>query len=745
MFQVYGIRHHGPGSARNILEALQVQQPDCILVEGPSDADSAIPFIGTDALEPPVSLVVYDPKDPRQASYYPFAVFSPEWQALTYANTAGIPARFIDLPVSLFREWEKQQSLRLALPPIAGDSPASRDPLGDIARLAGYEDGESWWDLMFERKPAPARFAQIAELMQSIRTELPGSPLELNTIREAWMREAIRQSLKQYHNIAVICGAFHGPALEATLKLPASADKKMLKGLKVKKMTSTWIPWTYERLAVESGYRAGVLSPAWYEWLFESPEQSAVKWMVSAARLLREKDLDASAAQVIDAIRLANTLSILRSHEIPGIHELQEAAVSVLGYGSSEQLDWLYRQTVIGEKMGKVSPRVPRIPLQEDIEKNIKAARLGKEWESPGIVEKKLDLRKPNQQEASILLCRMQLLGIPWGKMTENSPYNTGSFSEIWQLQRRPDFELLIIEAGVWGSTLAEACIEKTKHQIRDWDHLEEMSALLELSGRADLSLLTDILIQAMQQVAAKSTDIADMMQTVPRLAAILRYGQTRKTDRHAVNAILDSIFPRICIGLPALTAQLDATQAAMVHRQMLEIQRNLAILPQSTFAADWLKSLDVIVQLPAAQPALKGLATRLRFEQQHISPQQLGTEIHYAMSEGQNTTDTAFWIEGFLSGNSVQLLYQPQLWEQLNEWLSGLPDDNFRMVLPVLRRTFAEASGAERKKLLDAARFGLPMQQMNMASDRINQERETQIEVVIARLLGWPTSDKIR
>ena len=732
MFQVYGIRHHGPGSARNILEALELQQPDLILVEGPSDADAAIPFIGTDALMPPVSLVVYDPKNPRGASYYPFAVFSPEWQALAYANAKGIPSRFIDLPVSLMQAVSDNVSQ------------SKSDPLGEMARLAGYEDSESWWDLMFERKPAKAIFGQIAEIMQAIRTDLPGPPQDLNTLREAWMREAIRQSLKQYNNIAVICGAFHGPALQISTTLPAAADKKILKGLKAKKMTSTWIPWTYERLALQSGYRAGVLSPAWYEGLFESPEQAAVKWMVSAARLMRDKDLDASAAQVIEAIRLANTLATLRNHEIPGIHELQEAAVSVLGYGSTEPFDWLYRLTVIGEKMGKVSSGVPLVPLQEDIEKNMKATRLHTAWESTGIVEKKLDLRKPNQQEASIFLYRLQLLGIPWGQVVENSPYNTGSFSETWQLERRPGFELLIIEAGVWGNTLPEACFEKTKHSVRGKHNLEELSLLLELSGRADLGLLTGFLIEVMQQVAAKSQDILDMMQTIPRLATILRYGQTRKTDPVAIKAILESIFPRMCIGLPPLVNQMDIEQAGLLHPLMVEIQRNLAILHRNTFVQDWLRSLDQIVQLPAGQPLIKGLATRLRFERRHISSEQLGKEIHYAMSEAQTTADTAFWMEGFLSGNSMQLLYQPLLWEMLNTWLSELPDEHFRTVLPVLRRTFSGNSAAERKKILDAARVGLPLQQSTMDQQTHSPAREALIGTAIASIMGWTESDKI-
>lgn len=38
-----GIRHHGPGSCRNVLEYLQELQPDLILLEGPAEAETLLP------------------------------------------------------------------------------------------------------------------------------------------------------------------------------------------------------------------------------------------------------------------------------------------------------------------------------------------------------------------------------------------------------------------------------------------------------------------------------------------------------------------------------------------------------------------------------------------------------------------------------------------------------------------------------------------------------------------------------
>jgi hypothetical protein len=41
---IFGIRHHGPGSARSLRASLEALSPDCILVEGPPDADEVLSY-----------------------------------------------------------------------------------------------------------------------------------------------------------------------------------------------------------------------------------------------------------------------------------------------------------------------------------------------------------------------------------------------------------------------------------------------------------------------------------------------------------------------------------------------------------------------------------------------------------------------------------------------------------------------------------------------------------------------------
>ena len=136
--EVFGIRHHGPGSAASLIKALHQLQPDIVLLEGPPDGDAVAALAGHADMQPPVALLIY-PSDridlQGKAAYYPFAHFSPEWNALRYALERQIPVRFIDLPQS--------HQMALDLERVPG-----KDPFEELARAAGYPDGERCWEML---------------------------------------------------------------------------------------------------------------------------------------------------------------------------------------------------------------------------------------------------------------------------------------------------------------------------------------------------------------------------------------------------------------------------------------------------------------------------------------------------------------------------------------------------------------------------------------------------------------------
>ena len=704
--EVFGIRHHGPGSARSLLKALRQFEPDCILLEMPADAAPALPYISSGQLTPPVALLVYDPKDLSKASYYPFAVFSPEWQACQYAYSLSVPIIPMDLPVGVKLKMDQggQQLLSFGTPE---ERLIQRDPLGYLASLGGYEDGERWWELHFEQTDHEASiFGTILDLVTTLRDGLSRQESEETLLREAHMRKVIRKTYKEdYQRIAIVCGAWHAPVLHRWQEVLIKQDNARLKGMKKIGTKASWVPWSYDRLAISGGYMAGVVSPAWYEMLFRNRKEVVIRWMTKAGRLLRAEDLDGSPAHIVEAVQLAESLTLLRQLEIPGLQELEAAAIAVFGAGHGAALELIRQRLVVGVKIGKVGTGVPQIPLVRDLEKQIRSARLTKEWNASETVRKDLDLRKPGNLAASHLIRRLRILEISWGTLRKGSQFRTGSFSEHWTLRKRADYTLKLITGGTWGNTIREAARAFAAHCGQKATDLSEVATLTDDVLKADLPEAVPVLIGKLRNLAALAVDIAELMQAVPHFVQIIRYGNTRKTDVGAVERLLNSIFPRIFVGLPNSCNQIDDQVAAERFSQLIQIQQAIAVLDQIDFRNAWYRTLFQLLQMDSVHPLISGLVTRLLLDKGLLEMQAASDRLRLALSAGREDAYKAAWLEGFLSGSGLLLLHNPELWSILDQWIDGLDMDRFYQVLPLLRRTFATFTDGEKKRLLANAR----------------------------------------
>ena len=401
---VFGIRHHGPGSARSLERALLELEPDTVLIEGPPEADGLIELAAREDMAPPVALLTYVPDEPARAAFYPFARFSPEWRAMRHALDRGVPVRFMDLPAA--NKMASSEGERRYRGPRA-------DPLRALAEAAGHGDPERWWeDVIESRREGLDAFEAVTEAMGALREAFPDDdPREER--REAFMRQSIRAAVKGgAENVAVVCGAWHAPALVEPG--PAAPDQRTLRGMAKVKVATTWVPWTYGLLARESGYGAGVDSPAWYDQLFDEADEPVARWLARAAALLRGKGLDASAAQVVDAVRLAGALAGIRDRPLAGLDELLDATRAVLCLGSDVPLALVRAELVVGHRLGEVPEDTPMVPLQQDVTRLQRRLRMKAEAVAKEVT---LDLRREIDRERSRLLHRLNLLDVPWGSL----------------------------------------------------------------------------------------------------------------------------------------------------------------------------------------------------------------------------------------------------------------------------------------------------------------------------------------
>ncbi|WP_301000904.1 DUF5682 family protein [uncultured Bilophila sp.] len=178
---LFGIRHHGPGCARSLLRALEDLQPDCLLVEGPPDGEAVLPFLLDEALKPPVALLVYAPEEPHYASFYPFALFSPEWQALRYGLGRSLPVRFMDLPLAHQLALDKAEALAAQEAEAAAQAEAAEErgaagEAGETPRSQGAGPAEGSSETAASTPPAAG--ASVEESIETAKNTPEAAPEE---------------------------------------------------------------------------------------------------------------------------------------------------------------------------------------------------------------------------------------------------------------------------------------------------------------------------------------------------------------------------------------------------------------------------------------------------------------------------------------------------------------------------------------------------------------------------------------
>jgi len=724
--RLYGIRHHGPGSARSLLAALAEQEPDVVLIEGPAEAGGLVALAGEPDMRPPVALLGYVAGQPQSAAFWPFAAFSPEWQAIRYALGAGVPVRFCDLPAA------HQLAMR------DGSAPGSRtDPIGELAEAAGYDDPERWWEDVVEHVPGPSSvFGAIAEAIAILRAD-DGEPGPRDAAREAHMRKVLRQTVRDgYQRIAVVCGAWHVPAL-ATLP-PAAADERVLHGLPKVKATLTWIPWTYGRLAYVSGYGAGVRSPGWYDHLFSAGGQPIERWLAKAAAVLRDQGIPASSSHVIESVRLADALAALRGRPLAGLEEVTEAARAVLCEGSDLLTGLIQRRLVVGERLGAVPAATPMVPLQRDLNDQQRTLRL-RPLAEPRDYD--LDLRKPNDLARSRLLHRLTLLGVAWGTPRQGRTRNIGTFRESWQLTWRPELDLALIEAGTWGSTVAAAAAARARSAAAEAAALEELTALVESCLLADLGDALPDALAAVRDRAALEGDVTHLMAALPALVRAARYGDVRGTDPGRLGEVAVEMITRICAGLPAAVIALDETAERAMRDRIDAVHAATGLLADPGSRDRWLDTLARVSF--SCPPLIAGRLTRLLLDAGRLGADDAAARMSRELSAAVPAAAAAGWAEGFLAGSGLLLLHDDKLLSLADGWLAGLGADAFTAVLPALRRTFGLFAPPERRAIGEkAARLdgtGRVAARSGPAEDELDSGRAAIAVRAVAAILGLP------
>lgn len=486
----FPVRHHSPCCAFHLKKAIAEYRPDCILIEGPENAQDLIPVLVHKETKPPLALYyayrdkggLVSPEKEDYKCYYPFLDYSPELVALREAAARGIPASFIDLPYQeiligtaknrgVRQEGEKQT--------YNDDYLLSRSLyLKRLCEKTGLRSFEELWEKYFEiqglRQETSVFVRQMLTYCVLSRQHTPKEELEEDgcLLREQYMVEQIVKASKTYGKILVVTGGFHTYGLWELLQ----KKNKPLKLHTSAKNNQEVYPMSYSMEAADAlnGYASGMQSPGFYQQVWqgleegEKPEgayeEAVLYYLAATGKAARQKGEGISSYDEICAYSMARGLAALRGKQEPGLYELRDSALSSFVKGeyslSTDGTLRILQKLVTGQQVGKLCADARRPPLLEDFEEQCRF--FGIKLHSVSETEVTLEIfSKEKHLRMSRFLYQTEFLGCQFAKRKKGSDLvgrrDRNRVREIWIYKWSGQITAALIDASISGGTLQEA------------------------------------------------------------------------------------------------------------------------------------------------------------------------------------------------------------------------------------------------------------------------------------------------
>ena len=722
----FGVRHLSPMGAWHLREFLERTRPGLVLVEGLDDATGLLADLTRRQTEPPVAILAYTDSQPVRTLVYPFARYSPEYQAISWAHANNVPVEFFDLPSNVFLGLQDREIGRLeearreareeTSAPVGVPEP--RPSLYQrIADLAGERDYDTYWERHFEHNTERGCYRGAAmELGRALRELEEDEPVwrAENLVREAYMRRRVEEAIAAGHapdRIVAVVGAFHAPVL--TGEFPAMTDAE-LASLPRRSSQLTLMPYSYFRLSSQSGYGAGNHAPAYFELLWRALDERGVgdlsrRYLSQVARHLRDAGTHRSTAEVIDAVRLAETLSALKDGLAPTLADLRDAAITLLGQGEPIVVREALARVDVGTAIGQLPKGVSRTSIQADFDRELARLKLER-YRTAVPQELELDLRENRRakgEEAAFLdlnrsafFHRLKVLGISFARPAPTRQ-QSATWAEKWSLAWTPEGEIELVEAVILGETVELAAAYKFKSQLEACMSIGEAAAMVREACECGLMKSMDLARRRLQELAATSRDFLALAAADWQLSLVVRYGDVRRFDPRPLLPLLEELFVEAALSLFA-AASCDDKAVKPMMRAVEEVNKVGLEFHDLVEEALWIEQLRRLADADDRNPSLSGFACAILLERGLIENETLAREVSRRLSPGVPADLGAGWFEGLARRNRYALLARQTLWEQLAGYVESLDEEQFRRALVFLRRAFGPFGAREKRHIAE-------------------------------------------
>ena len=288
-------------------------------------------------------------------------------------------------------------------------------------------------------------------------------------------------------------------------------------------------------------------------------------------------------------------------------------------------------------------------------------------------------------------------------------------------------------------NTILDAANSKACSAADTTDELPVLTGLLDKVILSDLSDAVIYLMSRLQNAAALTTDVTHLMNALPPLANVMRYGNVRQTDTEMISHVVDGLVARICISLPGACVSLDDDAAGAMYENVVKVNNAIGLLQNEEHVTSWRQVLVQIADSSNVHGLISGRCCRLLLDAEILEAAEAARRMGLALSSATEPSQAAAWVEGFLKGSGLLLLHDDKLWQVLDNWVSTLSEDFFVASLPLLRRTFSTFSEPERRQMGERVKNGIDGSNSGVADDGsdINEENAVLVLPILKQFLG--------
>lgn len=713
----YPVRHHSPACSFHLKKVIEKYKPECILIEGPVDADFLMPYLSGDGIKPPVCIYsAFDDKKgavseekEKYRAYYPFLSYSPELTAIREANLSGTAMHFIDMPYAL-----QLVQFGAEEPVYYFGEDNSELYYSRVADKSGCRSFSEFWEKGFEVNGLELdtdEFVKSVFMLGKYMREL--SPADdRNRFRECFMRKNISEYRKNYSRVLVVAGAYH------IAGLAGNSEQLSFKKYDHSGASLYLMPYSFAEADSRSGYGAGIPFPAFYSSVWEKilsgsehPYDDTVQdFIIRTSRYARKKQHAISVTDEIQAMYMTKELAALRGKSQPGAFELTDGVKSAFVKGdittaAAFELDFLFRQmTGLGAGEVNISGEDTAVtpPCVTDFRAQCRKYRI-----NTGTVVRQqviLDVVKNvNHYHKSCFLHRMEYIGTGFSRLESGPDYiagrDTSLVREQWSVRYNTSVEAKLIDLSVYGSSIEGICRNLLKKQFASAQNAAGAGIFLLKTYTLGFSEEAALFLTEIESLIRDDSDFISQcgfMTQISRLLSLQR-GMLAKADNHILQLLKLSFSAALGKLEDMSTCEGEASDSVCSGlRLMYSIT---ADYPEECSREEFLCEVGKCINAGDTDAQIYGVCISLYVKSGRISENDYCEAVSSYMQTAEGE-DAAGFLAGMISVGRDIIFTNERVLYGIDTSVARMEREKFIEVLPQLRRAFTAFLPAETSRI---------------------------------------------